>query len=350
MRPILWAGFVGVNLMQSACVGDAPAEAQLLQSQHPATNADSRDLQLRSLATVAHPANVGGPAAHYDISMGQHGEAYVNKPHVGSFAWTDKQWRERCRGVRTSYNPDHDLSHSALTLHPNDPRWLDFVFWSLNNKVNEHQFEAFGGTGWRGPTSGVIFHWAPGSHWERDSLHSFGFVIGHIVGEHRSTDTMFPDFFEQYGGTYGINVKDRLTEIDPSSRATWVAFLDYIGGPGSPYFRYLLHIDASVDITEHQIALTAGQGVAFNYSFDRYYDELAMILTDCSAFQFFQMYDRFGPGFAAEGNWANQSMPGTALVRIGYASHWRYAPGLGSGGATGWSAEPAAPTHVEIPY
>ena len=24
-----------------------------------------------------------------------------------------------------------------------------------------------------------------------------------------------------------------------------------------------------------------------------------MILTDCSAFQFFEMYDRFGPGFAA---------------------------------------------------
>ena len=27
-----------------------------------------------------------------------------------------------------------------------------------------------GGTGWDGPKGGVIFHWAPGSHWERDTL------------------------------------------------------------------------------------------------------------------------------------------------------------------------------------
>ncbi len=348
MRPILWVIFVGASLMEAACVDHAPTEARPLQSHGPSINADTSELQLRSLTTVALPV-IAGATAHYDMSMGQHGDAYFNKPHVGSLAWTDKQWRDRCSGVRTSYNPKQDLSYTALTLHPGDPRWLDFVFWSLNNKVNEHQFEAFGGTGWRGPTSGVIFHWAPGSHWERDSLHSFGFVIGHIVGEHRWTDTMFPDFFEKFGGTYGINVKDRLAEIAPGSKAPWVAFLDYIGGSGSPYFRYLLHIGGSVDLNQHQIALTAGQGVAFNYSFDRYYEELAMILTDCSAFQFFQMYDRFGRGFAAEGNWANQLMPETALSRIGYANHIHYAHGFGSGGATGWRAEPARSKRVEIP-
>ena len=128
---------------------------------------------------------------------------------------------------------------------------------------------------------------------------------------------MFPDFFERYGGVYGVNIKDRLAEIGPRSKAPWAAFLDYIGGSESPYFRYLLHIDASVDIPFQRIALTAGQGVAFTYSFNRYQAELAMILTDCSAFQFFQMYDRFGPGFAAEGNWANQAMPETALSRGG---------------------------------
>jgi mono/diheme cytochrome c family protein len=340
--------FVGASLALGACSEHAPAET--LQSHRPTTNTGNSGRPTRSLILAPEPLGASvRPPAHYDLSMGHHGDAYFEKPHVGSFAWTDEQWRDRCRGIRTSYNPDHDLSDSALTLRPGDPRWLDFVFWSLNNKVNEHQFEAFGGTGWRGPTTGVIFHWAPGSHWERDSLHSFGFVIGHIVGEHRWTDTMFPDFFEKYGGTYGINVKDRLTEIDARSKAPWVAFLDYIGGSGSPYFRYLLHIDAAVDLALHRIALTAGQGVAFNYSFDRYYDELAMILTDCSAFQFFQMYDRFGPGFAAEGNWANQAMPEDALSRVGYAGHIRYAPGLGSGGATVWSAEPDRPTRVEIP-
>ena len=81
-----------------------------------------------------------------------HDPVYVDRKHIGPFAWTDEQWRLRCAGVRTSYNPDHDLNHNTLTLRPSDPRWLDFVFWSLNNKINEHQFEAFGGTGWRGPT------------------------------------------------------------------------------------------------------------------------------------------------------------------------------------------------------
>jgi hypothetical protein len=78
----------------------------------------------------------------------------MERGHVGPFAWSNQQWQRRCAGVRTCYNPDHDLHSDALTLHPSDPRWLDFVFWSLNNKVNEHQFEAYGGTGWNGPTGG----------------------------------------------------------------------------------------------------------------------------------------------------------------------------------------------------
>lgn len=244
---------------------------------------------------------------------------YLEKGHVGQFAWTDQQWMAHCRGVRTSYNRDADLRDDILTLHPSDPRWLDFVFWSMNNKVNEHQVEAYGGTGWHGPKGGVIFHWAPGSHWERDTLHSFGFTIGHVIGEHRWTDTMFPDFFEKYGGVYGINLKDRLAEIDPRSADPWIEFLEYSAGLSSPYFRYLLHIDASVSVQRRDISLTAGQGVAFDYSFERYFEELAMILTDCKAVDFFQMYDRFGPGFAAHGDWAHQAMPATALAAVGYA-------------------------------
>lgn len=258
----------------------------------------------------------------------------VERPPLGPFAWTDAQWHARCRGVRTSYNPSGELREDALTLRPSDPRWLDFVFWTLSNKVNEHQVEAYGGTGWHGPKGGVLFHWAPGSRWEHEMLHSFGFFIGHIVGEHRWTDTMFPDFFEKYGGVYGVNVKDRLVDISPGSMTPWVDFLEYQAGVGSPYSRYLLHIDSSVDVNDHLVALAAGQGVAFNYSFERLYHELVKVLTDCKAVDFFEMYDRFGAGFAAEGNWANQRMPNSALSRVGYADHVRYAPGLGSGGST----------------
>ncbi|MGZ3428873.1 MAG: hypothetical protein ACXVCV_19605, partial [Polyangia bacterium] len=122
----------------------------------------------------------------------------TNRAHLGPGAWTSAQWQERCGGVRTSYNPENELSDSELTLTPGDARWLDFVYWAIANKVAEHQVESYGGTGWDGPKGGIVFHWAPGSHWERDTLASFGFTLGHTVGEHRWLDTMFPDFFERY--------------------------------------------------------------------------------------------------------------------------------------------------------
>ena len=295
--------------------------------------------QARDAGEIAQPSPVPPPAGgakHAAGHVAPHLEPeYDERGHVGQFAWSNARWRAYCRGMRTSYNPDRDLRDDALTLLPGDPRWPDFVFWSLHNKVNEHQIEAYGGTGWKGPTGGVIFHWAPGSHWERDTLHSFGFVIGHVIGEHRWTDTMFPDFFEKYGGVYGINLKDRLAEIAPRSNAPWVEFLAHVGGADSPYRRYLLHIDTAIDFPGQQVILAAGQGIAFDYSFDRYHDELAAILTDCKAVDFFQMYDRFGRGFAAQGNWAHQQVPLSIRDRVGFA----HAPGP-------YPAAPAGSPHV----
>ena len=129
---------------------------------------------------------------------------------------------------------------------------------------------------------------------------------------------MFPDFFERYGGVYGINVKDRLVQIDPTSAAPWIAFLQYGGSDASPYYRYLFHQEAIVDPERREIDLIAGQGVAFTYSYERYYHELREVLTDCRAVSFFEMYDRFGPGFASQGNWARQNPPSLALARAGY--------------------------------
>jgi mono/diheme cytochrome c family protein len=272
---------------------------------------------------------------------------YDERGHVGEFAWTDAQWLAHCRDVRTSYNPDHDLRTDALTLTPDDPRWPDFVFWTLDNKINEHQVEAYGGTGWKAPTGGVIFHWAPGSHWERDALHSFGFTIGHVIGEHRWTDTMFPDFFEKYGGVYGINLKDRLAELAPRSKQPWIDFLAYSGGEESPYGRYVLHINSAVNFPRRLVTLTAGQAIAFDYSFDRYYDELTMILTDCKAVDFFQMYDRFGRGFAAEGNWARQQVPMGTLDRVGFA-HELETSGGGAPYAAGTDRAPSE-EHTPVP-
>jgi len=250
--------------------------------------------------------------------------------HISGFAWSSDEWAARSKGVRTSYNPDHDLSTTELTIVPGDERWLDFVFWCFNNKLAEHQVEAYGGTEWDGPKGGVIFHWAPGSRWETHTLASFGFTIGHTIGEHKWKDTQFPGFFEKYGGVYGVNVKDRLVEIDSTSAAPWVDFLEYCGGPNSPYYRYLFHQEAIVDPVRDKIYLIGGQGVGFEYSFERYYHEVREVLTDARAFQFFQLYDLYGPGFACEGGWAKNKLS-AALHGIYFTddtSKWSTKPGV----------------------
>jgi mono/diheme cytochrome c family protein len=250
--------------------------------------------------------------------------------HISGFAWNKEEWAKRSKGVRTSYNPDKDLDTETLTLVPGDERWLDFVFWCFNNKLAEHQVEAYGGTEWSGPTGGVIFHWAPGSRWETHTLASFGFTVGHTIGEHKWKDSQFPEFFEKFGGVYGINVKDRAVEIDPNSPAPWVAFLEYCGGANSPYYRYLFHQEAVVDPVRDRIYLLGGQGVGFEYTFERYYHEVREVLTDASAFQFFQLYDLYGPGFASRGGWAKNKLS-AALHGIYFTddeSKWSTRPGV----------------------
>ena len=263
---------------------------------------------------------------------------------ISGFAWDAAEWAKRTQGVRTSYNPDHDLDATTLTLTPGDPRWLDFVFWCFDNKVAEHQVEAYGGTEWEGPTGGVIFHWAPGSRWETHTLASFGFTVGHTIGEHRWMDTQFPEFFEQYGGVYGVNVKDRLAELDTASPGGWVKFLEYCGGPNSPYYRYLFHREEVIDTTQDKIYLVAGQGVAFEYSFERYYHEVREVLTDAKAFQFFQQYDMYGPGFASVGGWAkNKLVAGMNGIYLSDdTSKWMTKPGVAN--AVRYNPNPQPPT------
>ncbi|MBS1902578.1 MAG: c-type cytochrome [Bacteroidetes bacterium] len=271
-------------------------------------------------------------------------EGSAKYKHMSAFAWDKDEWAKRTKGIRTSYNPDHDLNTETLTLVPGDPRWLDFVFWCFNNKVAEHQVEAYGGTDWDGPKGGVIFHWAPGSRWETHTLASFGFTIGHTIGEHQWKDTQFPEFFEKYGGTYGINVKDRLAEIDTASPNGWVDFLDYCGGPNSPYYRYLFHQESVVDPVHNKIYLIGGQGVEFEYSFERYYHELREVLTDARAYQFFQMYDLYGPGFASMTGWAKNKLNATehGLSFTDDTSKWMTKPGVAW--ATKYNPNPQLPT------
>ena len=216
---------------------------------------------------------------------------------VSSYAWTDAQWEERCTKVRTSFNPHTPLSKTIITITPNDPRFVDFLYWVWANKIIEHQVEQVGGTEWDGPTNGVIFHWAPGSRWEMHTVVPFKHAIHHITEEHNWVDTMFSDFFDQFGKSKGISIAKRLSA---DKAPTWTMFLQHIGGPESPYYRYVFHQESSIDTTNKKVIMVGGQGVEFHYSYDRYMHEVNEVLTDCKAFQFFQLYDHYGQGFASK--------------------------------------------------
>ncbi|MER3424713.1 MAG: hypothetical protein C4293_17310 [Nitrospiraceae bacterium] len=225
---------------------------------------------------------------------------------VSSAAWSEAQWEQHCKDVRTTYNPTSPLRIDALTIKPDDPRFLDFLYWVWANKIIEHQVEQIGGTEWKGPTNGVIFHWAPGSRWETHTVVSLSHAIHHIGGEHSWTDNMFRDFFEPFGPVKGINIRERLSMDKPP---TWAQFLEHIGGPESPYYRYVFHQESGIDPGRKVVTLVGGQGVLFEYTFDRYLAEIREVLTDCKAYQFFQLYDRYGKGFASKTGWAGQPVP-----------------------------------------
>jgi hypothetical protein len=223
---------------------------------------------------------------------------------VSGAAWSETQWAQHCIDVRTSYNQASPLNTKALTLKPDDPRFLDFLYWVWANKIIEHQVEQVGGTEWNGPKNGVIFHWAPGSRWETHTVVPFEHAIHHIADEHNWRDTMFKEFFEKFGPIRGVNIKQRLSfERAP----TWAQFLHHIGGADSPYYRYVFHQESTIDPAKRIVTLFGGQGVAFEYTFDRYLTEIKEVVTDCKAYQFFELYDRYGQGFASKADWAGQT-------------------------------------------
>ena len=225
---------------------------------------------------------------------------------ISSAAWSNSVWEDHCKDVRTSYNPKEPLATDRLTLGPDDPRFSDFLYWVWANKILEHQVEQIGGTEWTGPTDGVIFHWAPGSRWETHTVASLEQTIHHIADEHQWRDTMFKDFFEKFGPVKGTNIKMRLS-ID--NAPTWAQFLEHVGGPASPYYRYVFHQESAIDLQRGVVTLFGGQGVTFEYSFDRYLKEAREVLTDCKAYHFFQLFDTYGQGFASKMGWAGQPTP-----------------------------------------
>jgi hypothetical protein len=235
---------------------------------------------------------------------------------VSEAAWSDREWEAHCKPARTSYNPDAPLTNETLTLTIEDQRFLDFLYWVWANKITEHQVEQVGGTGWLGPTDGVIFHWAPGSRWETHTTLSFEHAIRHVAEEHHWMDNMFQDFFGRFGPVQGVNIAERLSLTTPP---TWEQFLRHVGGSESPYYRYVFHQESVIDPEQRTVTMVGGQGVLFEYSFERYLNEVKEVLTDCKSYQFFELYDLYGQGFASRTGWAGQ--PLTVRAAMSHMPH-----------------------------
>jgi hypothetical protein len=141
---------------------------------------------------------------------------------------------------------------------------------------------------------------------ETHTVVSLDHAIHHIADEHQWKDTMFTDFFGRFGSIKGVSIKQWLS-IDKAP--TWAQFLEHVGGPESPYYRYVFHQESAIDLKRQVVTLFGGQGVKFEYSFDRYLAEAREVLTDCKAYQFFQLFDTYGKGFASKMGWAGQQIP-----------------------------------------
>jgi hypothetical protein len=72
---------------------------------------------------------------------------------------------------------------------------------------------------------------------------------------------MFKDFFERFGSIKGVSIKQRLS-IDKAP--TWAQFLEHVGGPESPYYRYVFHQESGIDLNARSSQCLAAKGSSSN--------------------------------------------------------------------------------------
>ncbi len=207
---------------------------------------------------------------------------------LSSKAWDGATWKEHCQEARTSYNPAQDLSNERLTLAPEDERWPDFLLWVQKHQISAHHLE---GLTWKnGNPSGIRVHWAPGSRWERKSTLSFGHALAYLVGLLGWQDTDFPEFFAPQGGTFGLNLKDRLALIDAQSISPWQDFFRFL--KTLPLKETTLFQIKALREGKRTVVVSAGRGKTAEVPYKQFAFLLGKVLTDCRAYEFFKAYDQ----------------------------------------------------------
>ena len=201
-------------------------------------------------------------------------------------------WQQRCAGIRTTYSPHADLRSDTLTLEPNDPRWPTFLSW-----VQAQQIVTFTPIGLSTSSSpeagkGMVFRWALGTPWEKEVTVPFGQALAHLLAERDWRDVDFPHFFAARGGVYGINLAERLSDLDPHNLTAWQQFFQVITAPASPSAPLLQGRLSAIAPDDQSVSMTLGANRVVTYSAARLLLDLKSILSDCSVYTFFQMYDQ----------------------------------------------------------
>lgn len=246
----------------------------------------------------------------------------------------NEHWQQRCAGVRSSYNPQTDLRTDALTLNPNDPRWHAFLAWVQKQQIATFTVVGLSPRGSTATEEGVVFRWAGGTPWERVVVTPFGQALAHLLAERDWRDVEFWQFFSSRGGVYDVNVAERLALIDPHSLAPWRQFFQESTVPASPSTPLLPARLSGIAIDGQSVSMTLGPDRIVTYSAARLLVDLQSVLTDCSAFEFFQQYDQQpdrgglpsdsrqqSPTAALEASSAEQTAPSQQNGRTVYDRH-----------------------------
>jgi cytochrome c oxidase cbb3-type subunit 2 len=142
-----------------------------------------------------------------------------------------------------------------------------------------------------------VFRWAPGTLWEQEVIIPFGQALAHLLAEREWRDLDFPQFFTSRGGMYGINLAERLWLLDPHSLAPWRQFFPALTAPSSPSAPLLLGRLSAVAPDGQSVSMTFGADRMVPFSAARLLLDLRLILSDCSVYSFFQLYDQqYGSG------------------------------------------------------
>jgi len=201
-------------------------------------------------------------------------------------------WQQRCAGIRTSYNPQTDLRSDRLTLEPTDPRWPAFLSWIQAQQIATSMIIGRRTSSSPDAGEGIAFRWASGTPWEQEVVLPFGQTLAHLLAEREWRDLDFPQFFTSHGGIYGINLAERLFLLDPHSLVPWRQFFEAITAPSSPSAPLLSGWLSAVAPDGQSVSMTFGENRIVAYSAARLLLDLRLLLSDCSVYSFFQLYDQ----------------------------------------------------------